>query len=138
MTPIARRPDWRSALVAWLHDVRKTPFDQSNHDCALFAAGAVNAMTGMDFAAAYRGRYTTTRGGLRVLRRDGFADHVALAAAHLPACPLSALREGDLVVIPAPVGRALGVVQGAMAYVPGLHGTGLMPVSAAQSAFQVG
>src|SRR5690606_37242555 len=96
----ARFPDWRVRLTAWLNEVRRTPFAQGSHDCALFAAGAVVAMTGHDFAAPYRGRYTTTRGGLRVLRRAGFDDHIALAAAHLPACALSDLAEGDVVVIP--------------------------------------
>ena len=137
MISVAKTPDWRSRLMVWLHAVRHAPFAEGSHDCALFAAGAVEAMTGTDFAAPYRGRYTTTRGGIRVLRRAGFADHIALAAAHLPDCPLPDLCEGDLVALPSPQGLALGVVQGAMAYVPGLRGTALLSISDAQRAFRV-
>lgn len=138
MNPLVRLPAWRSALTNWLHAVRLTPFCQANHDCALFAAGAVHAMTGVDFAAPFRGRYTTTRGGLRLLRRAGFGDHIALAAAHLPACGLFDIREGDLVVIGSPAGPALGVVQGALAFVPGARGTSLVSISGALGAFKVG
>jgi hypothetical protein len=137
-TPIARLPDWRPRLTAWLHTVRHMPFEEGRHDCALFAAGAVAAMTGVDFAAPFRGRYTTTRGGMRVLRRAGFADHIALAAAHLPQTSLPWVLEGDLVVMPSEMGPALWVVQGAMVYLPGLTGTALLSISGAQSAFKVG
>lgn len=94
-------------------------------------------MTGIDFAAPYRGRYTTTRGGLRVLRRAGFADHLALAAAHLPEIHPSMTREGDLVALPTPEGLALGVVQGALAYVPGAAGVAIVSTATAQRAFKV-
>lgn len=132
-----RYPDWRARLTAWLHSVRHRPFAEGTHDCALFAAGAIQAMTGTDFAAPYRGKYSTTRGGIRVLRRAGFADHIALAAAHLPPCALPDVCEGDVVVIESTHGPALGVVQGAMVYVPGVRGTSLLSISEAQRAFKV-
>jgi hypothetical protein len=129
--------DWQTRLAAWLSTVRKTPFKEGRHDCALFAAGAVQAMTGTDLAAAFRGRYRTTRGGLRVLRREGFADHIDLAARHFDEIAPSAAQPGDLVAVQTPEGLALGVVQGAAAYVPGRDGLALIPVKGASRAFRV-
>ena len=67
-----RRPDWRDRLVSYLHSARQRPFEFGQHDCSLFAADCVAAMTGNDMAADWRGRYATMRGGLRVLRKAGF------------------------------------------------------------------
>jgi hypothetical protein len=117
MTPLQRRPDWILRLIAYLSACRDLPFAYGRHDCALFAAGAVEAMTGHDFAAPFRGRYVALAGGLRVLRRAGFADHVDLAAHHLPAVHPAYARPGDLLVFAGDAGRVLAVMQGQGAYV---------------------
>ncbi len=135
--PLRRLPDWRARLLTYVANAAQTPFEEGKHDCALFFAGAVDAMTGVDFAAPWRGRYTTTRGGLRVLRRDGFADHVALAAYHLPGKPPAFLAVGDGAVVETDDGPALGVVQGAQVYILLPHGLGLVPVTAAARGFEV-
>lgn len=114
---MTRHPDWRARLTAYVSATDAPDFAYGRHDCALFAAGAVLAMTGIDHAAPFRRHYTTLRGGLRVLRRAGFADHVALAAAHLPALHPSQAMPGDLAVFDGPEGAVLGVVQGQGAYV---------------------
>lgn len=134
---LIRHADWQSRLVRFLAGAARRPFAPGQHDCALFLAGAVLAMTGQDYAAPYRGRYTTPRGGLRILRHDGFADHLALAAHHLAARPVAMAREGDGAVVPTPDGPALGVVQGETIYVPGPGGLSLVPLLAATRAFEV-
>ena len=126
---------WQVRLAAYLSDCKERPLAYGQHDCALFAAGAVQAMTELDLAEGWRGRYTTLRGGLRVLRAQGYADQVALAAAHLP--ETVSPRPGDLAVIDAPHGPALGVLQGAMVYVLGDPILSLVPVSAASRFFEV-
>src|SRR5690606_22731839 len=67
-----RFTNWRTALNDYVHSVMSKPFIWGTHDCALWAAGAVLAMTGYDPAEKYRGRYKTLIGGLRLLRKDGF------------------------------------------------------------------
>ncbi|CUH67963.1 hypothetical protein TG4357_03310 [Thalassovita gelatinovora] len=132
-----RYPDWNSRLIKYLSTAVETPFQPGIHDCALFFAGAVEAQTGKDHAAPYRGRYTTLRGGLRVLRKDGFGDHIALAAHHLPEIPPSFAQPGDGAVIDTPDGPALGVVQGERIYVLGIDRLHLMPRLNATRAFGV-
>ena len=129
--------NWHARLAAYLAACRARPFAYGEHDCALFAAGAVQAMKGVDPALEWRGRYTTQRGGLRVLRRAGFRDHIEAVAAQFPEIPVSSALPGDLAAIGTEDGPALGVVQGAAIYVLGPGGLGLMPRSAATRAFRV-
>ena len=94
-------------------------------------------MTGQDFAAEWAGRFTTTRGALRVLRRAGYADHIALVAAHFAEIPVSFAAPGDLAVIPTDGVPAVGIVQGEAIYVQSETGIGAMPLLSAVLAFRV-
>ncbi|MFN3971239.1 MAG: DUF6950 family protein [Gemmobacter sp.] len=132
-----RLPDWRSRLIAYVAAAAGMPFRPGRHDCALFAAGAVAAMTGFDGAAPWRGRYTTLRGGLRVLRREGYADHLALVTAHLAPVPPAFARAGDLAAVPDTAGTALGVVQGERIYVLRPEGLATVDLLVATHAWRV-
>lgn len=133
-----RRQDWFPRLVQYMGECARTPFAEGSHDCALFTAGAVEAMTGEDYAAPYRGRYTTTKGGLRMLRKAGHADQIALAAANLPEIPVGSAGPGDVAAVATPEGEALGIVQGAGVYVMAAGGMGILPASQITRAFRVG
>ena len=135
--PIARFPDWRTRLVRYLCEVAHLPFEDGVHDCALFFAGALEAMTGFDVAAPYRGRYSTLRGGFRIVRRDGYRDHVAWVQSHLETKPVALARQGDGAVVETPDGDALGIVQGAGIYVLLPSGLALVPLTAARCALEV-
>ena len=136
MTP--RKDDWRLQLMQFLGEVARRPLQFGTHDCALFAAEAVQVMTGTDLAAPYRGQYSDLRQGLKLLKADGYADHVALARAHLPPIPVAEAMPGDLAVIEAKPIPALGVVQGAAVYVLTPDGNlGLVTILLAVEAFRV-
>lgn len=134
---MGRLVDWQPRLIAYLRESVLRPFEDGVHDCALFSAGGCEAMTGQDYAAPYRGRYTTVRGGLRILRRDGFRDHVALAAAHLPEQHISRAAPGDLAVIRSEDGDALGIVQGEGVYILSRDGLAVAPLMAAHTSFKI-
>lgn len=134
---MTRLPSWRTRLGAYLADASRTPFVEGRHDCALFAAGAVQAMTGVDPAAPFRHRYRTTKGGLRVLRRAGYRDHLALAEAHFEEVPTAFARVGDLAAVPGADGPALGVVQGERIFVLRPEGLGSVSLLQATRAWRV-
>lgn len=130
---LARLPDWRPRLVAYLDGVRARPFAYGQHDCALFAAGAVEAMTGTDLAAEYRGRYGSLKEGLKLVK----GGHLAILRAHLrPVAPAFA-QVGDIALIGEVGFPALGLVQGETILVLREDGLGLMPRAAATSAWAV-
>lgn len=83
------------------------------------------------------GCYTTIRGGLRVLRRAGFEDHVALAQHHLAAKPVAFANVGDGAIVLSGNERALGIVQGPNVFVLRPEGLGHVPLAAAHSVLVV-
>ncbi len=134
---LIRYTDWRQRLIEYLGKASRQPFVEGEHDCALFLANGVRAMTGQDFAAPYRGRYTTTKCGMRILKKAGFDDHIDLAAHHLVERPVAMARAGDGAVVPTDDGPALGIVQGEGVYVLGPSGMGVVPLTTAVRAFKV-
>ncbi len=126
-----RLVNWESRLMAYIAGVARTGFAFGQHDCALFAAGGVEAVTGDDPAHAWRGRYVSQAGGIRRLRRSGHDDHIAAARALFPKLHPSGAMLGDLAVVPSGDGLgAIGIVQGEMIYVLRPDGLGLLPASA--------
>ena len=123
--------NWESRLSAYVTTVAREGFEYGRHDCALFAAGAVEAVTGTDPGPAFRGRYSTLKGGLKAVRKAGFSDHVAVMRASCPAIPRASVMAADLAIIGDGAEAALGVVQGAMIYVLRDTGLGLVPLDAA-------
>lgn len=138
LTIAARLPDWRPRLSAYLAEVCGQAFRPGLHDCALFVAGAVEAMTGVDAAAQWRGTYRSLEDGQQALLRAGFADHVELVAAYFPEVHPAQAAVGDLAVLPGAYGRAaLGVVQGASVYVLQPSGGALVNRLHIERAFRV-
>lgn len=136
---IQRLEDWRPRLSAYVHSIAGKPFQWGVHDCALFTAGAVEAMTGHDYAADYRGTYTTLIGGLRKLKKSGFDSHADMAASLFDPIASAFAQVGDLAAIETEIGIALGVVQGTRIYVlrPGEAGIGTVDLLSAHRAFRV-
>jgi hypothetical protein len=131
-----RLRDWKARLTAYLSHCARQPYQVGVLDCALFAAGAVEAVQGTDPSAAWRGRYSTKAGGLRLLRRAGFADHIAATAAVLQPIAPAMAAAGDIAVLDVQGARSLGVVQGEVVFVLRATGLGHMPRSAMQGAFR--
>ena len=114
MSTAPRLTDWRPRLSAYMAETAHQGFRYGSNDCALFAAGAVRAMTGHDPAAGYRGSYTTLEGGLKRLRKAGFADHIDQAASLFEEIHTAFAQVGDIAMIEGPEGPVLGIVVGEM------------------------
>lgn len=134
---MTRRADWKARLVDYLAASAQRPFRYGQHDCALFAAGAVAAMTGTDHADGWRG-YGDLPSGLRRLRAAGHDDHVAFVASILPEIHPVRAMPGDVAVMPGDGGvAALGIVQGAGVYALRPQGIAVLPRGQMLRAFRV-
>ena len=131
---ITRLADWRPRLVAYLEEVRARPFGYGSHDCALFAAGAVMAMTGTDLASDYRGRYGSLKEGLKLAGTS----HLRILRQHFEEVPTAFAGVGDLAMIGEIGFPALGIFEGEHILVLREDGLGLMPRAAATQAWRVG
>lgn len=132
-----RFDDWHVRLREYLRGVSHKPFRDGEHDCALFTAGAVKAMTGIDLAAPWRGSYTSLDEGFAALKRAGFDQLVDFAAVNFEEIAPAFAHPGDIAAVPAPTGLALGIVQGARIYVAGPRGLLTIPLITAHRAFRV-
>lgn len=124
---LAKRRDWRRQLDEFLAHRQDMPFLWGVRDCALFAADAVAAMTGVDVAAAWRERYSTARGAARILRGRRLADFAVEVLGTPLLNPLTA-RYGDIGIVLLSPGQTLGVVTGPHVACQGSSGIVLVPI----------
>ena len=114
---MTRRSTWEADLSAYISSVRSRSFAFGEHDCGLFAAGAVLAMTGDDPGAPFRGQYSTELGCAKALKRFGAGDLKSTLDALFDDRPIGRLQRGDLVWN----GEAVGVCMGDYALFVGHH-----------------
>ena len=101
---LSRFHDWPERLIAFLEDRRKRPFVWGEHDCTLFVADAVLAMTGTDMAAGFRGQYNSAVSGYGLMRQLGFnsadelVEHYAKQFEIAEIAPMMA-RRGDVLLL---------------------------------------
>jgi hypothetical protein len=127
-----RYEDWEKRLNDYLNTVG--PFEWGANDCCLFAANAVMAMTGEDYAKEYRG-YKTAKGALGKLKDLG-VEGVATKALGESKPPLFAQR-GDVVAVKTNEEIALGICIGAKIAAVGQDGLVMLPMSQAIQAWSV-
>lgn len=129
-----------------LHDLIKAasgrPFSwdgPERWDCCLFVAACVEAMTGRDFAAPYRGTYDSAAGAARRMIEvaGGGVEAVATHALGVPLDHPNFAQRGDVVSVETPDGLALGINAGNRIYVAGHDGLVALPVTAALKAWRV-
>lgn len=105
---LRRFPDWPKRLDQAIEAGRSKPFVWGSHDCVLFAADVVLALTGEDLAAQWRGQYDSAETALRAIHKGGGLITMAADALGEPVPVLSA-RRGDVVLYRDERGPSLGI-----------------------------
>lgn len=136
---LTRLPDWDIRAARWFRTVARRPFAWGSNDCALFCAGAVLAMTGVDLAAEWRGAYGSEAEARDILKHLGCDSVLGLPErVGLPMRHVHDVRRGDIVAIqgergpflavdwqPAALGPASGGLEHIAADSPRLFGWGV-------------
>lgn len=135
---IERLPDWEQRLHDYVAALEGSSFRWGVLDCALFAAGAVQAQTGVDLAAAFRGHYRTARGSVRALRRFGAGTLEATIDAALPRLEPAFARRGDVVMADGIAGVSVGPRALFVGEIDGAPGWVTLERSAWSTAWSVG
>ena len=126
-----RKPNWPEILAAKIELARSKPFSWGTHDCCMFSADVVLAMTGTDYAEEFRGKYTTATGAAKALKKYGLGsiENSLTAKFGEPVHPFKASR-GDVVLADAPTTyKALGVCLGEKAVFAGKDGMVFLPMN---------
>ncbi|MFN3077472.1 MAG: DUF6950 family protein [Alphaproteobacteria bacterium] len=139
-----RSQDWPILLNDALMAASERPFSWGRHDCCLFAADIVRAMTGEDAAAPFRGRYGTKRGAMRALKAfagGGLPEAVRAIAKHHgweELSPVALAGRGDLAMLDTEDGPSLAICIGsrvAMAARDG--GVAFLPLGSCYAAWRI-
>lgn len=136
---LTRREDWPSRLAAALEEARDKPFRWGSHDCGLFAADCVLAMTGTDPAALYRGQYDDEAGARETMQRlSGGGLRAAWTAALGPAMNnVRMAKRGDVVLVEVGGVEATGVVVGSRVACLSEAGLAMVPAHRIVAAWSV-
>ncbi|WKB52317.1 DUF6950 family protein [Eleftheria terrae] len=137
MTTWTRLPAWRDRLAVLVAARLRQPFAWGQHDCALWVADAVHALTGQDPAAELRGRYHSALQAARLVAERGGLQALGTALFGPPIGPLLA-RVGDVGLV-VDEGRELcAVCNGDHWLAPGAAGLVALELSAATVAWRIG
>jgi hypothetical protein len=113
---MARRDDWERRLDDVFVAALTKPFVWGEHDCAMFVADCVYAMTDVDCALPhFRGRYYTEIGAAR-RTREYCGGHIEKMAEKIardegwPDIPVSTAGRGDVLLVNYELGQSLAIV----------------------------
>jgi len=130
------RDDWPEVLASCIEDARGKSFSRGVFDCCLWAADVVRAMTGIDYASEFRGKYATLKGAIGVLNGrtlDAVMDEKLQRVDHP--------SRGDVVLIPIEITQqpiaGLGICLGDKIAMIGDGGLEFLPLQDAACAWGV-
>lgn len=136
---MTRFPDWPERLAAFIEARRRMPFAWGGHDCAMFAADAVVAITGTDPLALWRGSYADEAGAeaaLGGLPLAMFMD-AALLAAGATRVETSMAQRGDFVILDVGNMPTCGVCLGGSVAAPGVDRLHFLPMRLIRQAWAI-
>lgn len=102
---MTRVKDWERVLDKLFQANRSRPFAWGTWDCGIFAADAIQAMTGVDLAESYRGTYSTETEA----RLLGTVEEI-VGKTELKECPPNFAHRGDLLLVTNPGTPCLGIL----------------------------
>lgn len=123
-----KRPTWFADLCAYIDQAEALAFAPGRHDCALFVAGAIAVVHGVDLAAQWRGQYQTIDEGLALMAAAGLADHLEIVARELNAIAPALAKTGDVALVRGDDGApSLGLFMSSTIRVVTPAGLGVLP-----------
>ncbi|MCP3022310.1 DUF6950 family protein [Cupriavidus basilensis] len=131
-----RLEDWPTRLAEFIEARQERAFSWGKSDCSLFVCDAIEAMTGTDPGARWRGIYSTEKGARRVLRDNDGVVGIATLVLGPPVPPALAAR-GDVVLVDTLQGEALGICLGSQIAAQGPDGIVFLPIGRGTRAWHV-
>jgi hypothetical protein len=132
---LKRLSDWPSRLQSYLNTRRDTRFAYGDHDCCLFGADCIAAMTDQDIAEWFRGKYHSRKEALALIGERTGKETVAAIAEYsatqwgMQSVPISMARRGDMVLVGKGSKSVLGIVSLNGADIMCLHKNGIVRVA---------
>ena len=133
-----RKEDWPEILAKAVAAANDVPFAWGSQDCCLFAANVVLAITDEDYAAEFRGHYSTATGATKALQRYGMGSiRKTIDAKFGSSLPPLMARRGDLLLAMTSRGESLGVSMGATSAFKSPSGVAMLRLDACLCCWRV-
>ena len=133
-----RLENWERRLGDYLDTRRGQDFAYGTNDCGMFAAGAVEAVTGVDPIPSFRGAYDSATTSIRALKRLGKGTLDATIDSLFDEHPIGYARRGDIVWNGESVGVCIGHEALFVGEIEGVSGLVSVPRSGWVKAWTVG
>ena len=133
-----REENWALAMQGVTRAASDRLHAWGSHDCVIFGADCVLAMTGDDPIEKERGTYSTAMEAARIIKDAGCDSLGDLVAQRLPEIQVAHARRGDAVLCEGPDGVFIAICDGHTAVGPSRHGLVHVPMKQALRAYQVG
>jgi len=142
-----RHPQWDQRLHDCVTANLNKPYEFGRHDCLLWPAAAVRAVTGKDYGRGHRGKYDSIAKAYRYLQGLGFSGPEAFLDSLFDEKPVGFAGRGDLVLCHVDLaetqqgilpGDVPGVCMGDFALIPGENGLLRLPRERWLKAWAVG
>lgn len=133
-----RAENWRTAFYAAIDAHRFHRFEWGVHDCAVLTADCIQAVSGVDLAARFRGQYASKKQAEELMQAVGWENPVAILASAFAEIHPSRAIVGDAAVVKTSSGPATAPVVGSelVVFSPGGF-IGLVSLSEAVRAFRI-
>lgn len=131
-----RFQSWPEILAKQIEAARSRPFVWGEHDCALFAANVVKAMTGQDFTKEFIGKYKTAAGATKLIAKNGGLENIATQFLG-ESMPIYFAGRGDVVLVILEGIESLGICIGTHCAFVGLEKMEFLPLTDCEKAWPV-
>lgn len=138
---MSRLSDYKSRLFAVIRNYELAEFQYGVTDCAMFGGECVEAITGTNPVIEWKGRYTTSLGGLRVARKNGYENQADWFVKNGSEIPVAMAQFGDLALLEGDAnetGWTVGLVGGSFILAMSEKGLTRVPLFNATKVFRFG
>lgn len=117
-----RLADWQLNFEKFIAKYRHSPFVWGKHDCCLFAANSVLAITGKDYAESLRDSYDSVESAVKVIKQFGGIESIASSLTGISPVSASYADVGDVLLVLQCGREMLAVCNGSTMFAPGERG----------------
>lgn len=133
---MSRVNNWPSRLNALVDVRRNTPFQWGNHDCLLWPADVVAAITDSDPALEFRGTYDSPLSAMRIVKQHGGMAALVDHCTSFERVPVAKASRGDVVMTTYDGRLCGGVCLGNVSAFVGATGLVFLPRTAIEIAWR--
>lgn len=129
-----RIDNWPRYLNEYINSVKDNKWQYGTFDCCTFTAGAVEAITGVDYMEEFRGKYDDVDSSIKALENIGAGDlYKTLRRKFGKPVHGAAGKKGDIIFFDG----CCGICIGTQGMIIGSMGLALVPMVAVKTVFQV-